>query len=539
MQVAFSSKRTQVPFIYITLTFIAGMLVGYYKPYTLFWVRLFVFGLVSANACLVVIYQKRLPLPLWLNLLSTASIFLVGYVCFLQQMPEQDPYHLVHCATRITAYEAIVVDTPKTRKKTLYTTVAIKKACIQGDWLPIRGKIKLEWYRDSLPMLAYGDRLLIKGKPQEVAPRVSKHAFDYKGYLAISGIHHQQFVQGKEVCVYGVQPSYTLMKSALLTRNFLAKRLKKYITHPDAQGLALALVLGIRQELRPELKTTYIGVGAIHVLAVSGLHVGLLYALILFLLGLLAGLLGRKSNLIGRLLALLLLWCYAFITGLAPSIMRTVSMFSLFTMAQLLQRTYNPANILASSALILLVYDAMLLFSVGFQLSYAAVLGIIYLHPPLYNLFDLSKNLWLSKFWNATAISLAAQLATLPLSLYYFHWFPTYFLLANWGVIPAVSIILCLGFLLIPASYFPIISIPLVWIITKLTILTNLYALCLYKLPYSQLGPIFISKPIVFCLYAILISLWKWLNSRKFGYLLLASCSALVLVVVDIYNWIG
>jgi len=173
--------------------------------------------------------------------------------------------------------------------------------------------------------------------------------------------------------------------------------------------------------------------GAMHILCVSGLHVGIIYLVISFFLGFLNN--TRFNNILKAILLLLTVWAYAIITGLSPSVQRASLMLSVFIIGNLLNRARDTYNTLAISALILLIIDPYLLFNVGFQLSYAAVIGIVTFHQPIYKLLYF-KNTIIDKIWSITVLSFAAQMATFPIATYYFHFFPPWFWLTNLFTFP-------------------------------------------------------------------------------------------------------
>ena len=179
-----------------------------------------------------------------------------------------------------------------------------------------------------------------------------------------------------------------------------------------------------------------------HVLAVSGLHIGILYLLVGFLLKPLER--TRKLKVLRGVVILLIIWGFALLTGLSPSIKRAATMFSFIVVADAFNRNTNIYNTIAASALFLLVIDPALLMSVGFQLSYLAVLSIVLLYRPIFNILPAS-NVVLNKIWEILSVSLAAQLAVFPLSIYYFHQFPVYFLLANLVIMPLAGLNLITG----------------------------------------------------------------------------------------------
>jgi competence protein ComEC len=209
--------------------------------------------------------------------------------------------------------------------------------------------------------------------------------------------------------------------------------------------------------------------GAMHVLAVSGLHVGLILYLLLFIAERFSKYVSKKNALIA---ILLFLWIYALVTGMSPSVIRAVFMFSMLSLSQLSSRDYSPINILFFTAFVLLVYNPLYIFDIGFQLSYLAMLGIFLFYPKIEAVFSVDN--WLmKKIWQGTTIGLAAQILTTPLSLYYFHQFPNYFMLSNLGLMATSGIILGLGISILAVAKIPFLVKPftvLLWLVLFCTL---------------------------------------------------------------------
>jgi competence protein ComEC len=223
--------------------------------------------------------------------------------------------------------------------------------------------------------------------------------------------------------------------------------LKKAGFEKDELGVIEALLLGERNDISTETYNNYKNAGAVHILAVSGLHIGVLLLLLQYLLQPLEFL--PKGKTIKLMVIVGLLWCFAFLAGLSASVVRAVTMFSFVAYALYLNRPSNTFNIIALSMFfILLVINPMFLFQVGFQMSYSAVLAIVWIYPKLQR-FWFPENVLLRKFWQLLSVSFAAQLGVLPVSLFYFHQFPGLFFLSNLLVVPFLGLILGLGIVVI------------------------------------------------------------------------------------------
>lgn len=300
-----------------------------------------------------------------------------------------------------------------------------------------------------------GYNIVFNASPERIKNRGNPFEFDYKKYLERKRIYRQLYLPADEWQTVNTRASFSL---TILAEQFREKLLDIYREQHLGKAqfdILSALTLGYKRGLDPEIKTVFAAAGAMHVLAVSGLHVGIIYGVLLFLLGFLKR---RKSGrLFFVLITLFSLWAYAFITGLSPSVERAATMFSLLVIGENLKRRINVYNSLAASALLLLLINPNNLFEAGFQLSYSAVFGIVFLQPRLAKTVNV-KNKVGRFFWILLTVSIAAQIATFPITLYYFNQFPTYFWLSNLLVIPAVSILIPLGLSLLVFARVPFIA---------------------------------------------------------------------------------
>ncbi|WP_273568145.1 ComEC/Rec2 family competence protein [Maribacter halichondriae] len=309
------------------------------------------------------------------------------------------------------------------------------------------GKMLLNLPVDSVGgHLMVDDELLIYAQAQEINAPLNPHQFDYKEYLESLGITHQLRVQ-KEHFAVQENASKTVFGIAASLRNRIINQLKKTNFGEEELGIIQALLLGQRHDISETTYNNYKNAGAVHILAVSGLHIGILLLLLQFLLRPLESL--PKGKTIKLIVIVVLLWGFAILAGLFASIIRAVTMFSFVAYALYLNRPSNTFNILALSMFfILLLFDPKLLFQVGFQMSYAAVFAIVWIYPLLQKLW-FPKNKIVRYFWQLLSVSIAAQLGVLPISLFYFHQFPGLFFISNLLIIPVLGLILGMGVLVI------------------------------------------------------------------------------------------
>ena len=295
-------------------------------------------------------------------------------------------------------------------------------------------KILLYISKDMDPhSLKYGDRLLFCATLQKVQNKGNPGEFDYALFLKKEGINRTGFVNSKDVKRLPGFKGKWITSRALALRTHLLETYKKHNLYGQELAIVSALTLGYKEDLSTPTRKAFSDSGAMHVLAVSGLHVGILQLVLNYLLVFFDR--NKKLKIVKSLLIILLLWAYALLTGLSPSVVRAALMFSFIQVGISLRRDISIFNIVAISALLVLLIDPLLLFNIGFQFSYLALLGILYIHPKLYPLIK-SKHWLIDKAWALVVASFAAQLSLGPLSSYYFGQFPNYFLLTNLVVIP-------------------------------------------------------------------------------------------------------
>ncbi|MCK0191022.1 ComEC family competence protein [Arenibacter sp. F20364] len=318
------------------------------------------------------------------------------------------------------------------------------------DSLQVSGKVLLNITADSsVRSLMADDEIVIFTNLQTIHPPLNPHQFNYKKYLSNIGIEHQVKLARDE---YYVKPhaTTTLFGMAYKIRDRIIKKLKKENFGAEELGVIQALLLGQRNEITPEIDADYKEAGAYHILALSGLHIGILLGLLHFILRPLEFL--PKGRTIKLVVIVLLLWAFALLAGLSASNLRATTMFTFVAYALYLNRPTSHFNILALSLFfILLLLDPLLIFQVGFQLSYAAVFAIVWIYPLLQRLW--TPQYWFTKKgWELVSVSIAAQLGVLPISLYYFHQFPGLFLVSSLLILPFLTFILGFGILVIVLS---------------------------------------------------------------------------------------
>lgn len=387
------------------------------------------------------------------------------------------------------------------------------------------GKLLVALKVDSLSpvQLNYGDELLITAKYLPVEPPYNPAEFDFKQWLASKNVYHQTFIRQDQLVKLDSNKGNPIVKYALDVRQRQVAIYRKLIKDDEAFAVASTLILGYRADLSKETLAAYSKTGTIHALSVSGMHVGIIYILLNWLLAFMDR---KKAGRIFKVALIgLLIWYYSLLTGFSPSVLRSAIMLSVFILSKQFKRGSNSYNVLAFTAFVLLIFDPFLVWDVGFQLSFLAVLGLIYLQPKIYKWWYI-KNKWLDQLWSTIAMSLAAQLATLPLSVYYFHQFPIYFIISNLFILLPISALMYggLGILILKvyflAPYFE-------WLIT----FTNNGLKWIASLPYAGITEIWLTRWELWLLTLFITALTIGLSYYKKSYLFAGLLALLALQI--------
>lgn len=523
-------KWNSIPMVRIAAFFIAGILLAIYLPD-----RWPLEGIVFTGLGLSVIYFiSFFLLPAeggtWLGIIGLTAVMCGGYMRLhlFDQSNEQD--HLLKVRAPVQAYLALVRSVPEAKAKSW--KVELELTAVKTDvWHPVKSKVLLYVARTTPDLdWQYGDEIVVSGSPSELKPPANPGEFDFKRFLRFKNIFHQQFVRSNEVKRIGRGEAKGFIYYSQRARAWSMERINQFVRGEQERAIASALVLGVTDGIDNDLQNAYAASGAMHVLAVSGLHVGIIYAILLFLLQPLQKHPGSRWFIAG--LSLLLLWSFAFVTGLSPSVLRAVTMFSFMAVARPLGWRTNIYNTLAGSAWVLLLYNPYLVMSVGFQLSYLAVLGIVYLQRPLYRLWEIDHRVgdWI---WQITCVSITAQVATFSLGLLYFHQFPVYFLISNLFVIPLSTLVLVIGIVLLAVSFLSplaqVIGVMLEWLIKIL----NWIVFQTEDLPFSLINHIYLDTFPCWLLMILLLSFILLFETRRIHWLYAAFLLSILFAVTQ------
>lgn len=519
----------------VALFFTAGILLAIYQPELLeeqvLWVAL---AVLLALYGLVVMFVPAKSAKVVSGVFGLGFIFVSGFQVVLLRTDSRLPNHFLNLDRPVEYYEAVVTKYPEQKEKSWKIEADIRKVRTDGRWQEQTGKVLLYFHRHSFEKpFAYGDVLLISGAPQELSPPANPGEFDYKRFLTFRKIYHQHFVKKERVHWLGSEPPNPFTQLSIEARVWADSVIQAVVPGEREGAIASALVLGVVDGLDNELLQAYAATGAMHVLAVSGLHVGIIYWIILLLLKPLNK--ASSGKWIVAVVSVFILWSYAFVTGLSPSVLRAVTMFTFVALAHPWKQTPNIYNTLAASAFLLLLYEPYLVMSVGFQLSFIAVVGIVYIQPLIYRWWEPSGWLW-DQVWKITCVSVAAQIATFSLGLLYFHQFPNYFLFSNLFVIPGSFVVLVAGLALLALYFFSPVAALIGMLLEGTIKLMNSLVFAVEALPYSLLENIYISTFQCWTLMGLVFGLLLLFTHRRFIFLPVATLFALLFAADEWYQ---
>lgn len=526
-------------FVRFTFFLILGIAYYLYQPPSNIELWYWLFCVSCGVYCLLFIISRRWYRAIF-SLLSGVTagsiLFCFGVVRTSQTIETNHPQHLLHQTDTITYYKAIVEAAMQQKTKSYRTKLRVYQIkTSQGLWKSTKGNLLFYIRKDSLtptPQLKYGDALLVQGTPLKVAPPKNPEQFNYQRYLTYQNIYHQHFATSMHYQKTDSAQGQPIIALSNRLRHYLDARLKTLVKGSQEYGIATALLLGVKEHIENDIKNAYSGAGLMHLLAVSGLHVGFIYLIFYWLLKPLKLL--PKGTWWYTLGIIACLWLYALVTGLSASVLRAVTMFSIMAIATASNRRTNIYNTLAVSAFALLIYNPLLLVSVGFQLSYIAVAGIVYIQPKVYRWLSFSH--WLSDYlWQLTSVSIAAQLATFPLAVYYFHQFPNYFLLSNLLALPLAPALLILGIFTLLLSFVPVLGEALGYLLRTLIETLNMVIVELSQLPWAVSKGIYLHQAELWLIYLSLLSFLLVFQYKRLVYLKLSLLGVLVALGLQCY----
>ena len=528
----------KIPTLRLLLSIITGVLVEYCfnVPFLYFVIAALLSLLLFAFLNFLSFGQRFLLKPFVGINIIIFFIAIGGIVCFEKNEIHDKEwignYYKGGYPVLLTLKEPLV-----SRAKSYKALAKVEAVLINNQWQPAKGNVLLYFIKDGAePTLKYGSQLIVTNPLTEIENANNPGGFNYREYCLFQRIYYQSFLRTGSYKVLNSTSTTYLGNLIINTRITILSILRRNIIDSEELGVAEALLIGYRDDLDKDLVQAYNNTGVIHIIIISGLRMGMIYGLLIFLFRPFKN--KRWVLFVKPIIILVVLWSFCLIAGAAPSATRSTVMFSFILLGESINRRTNIYNNLALSALIILLINPFSLWDAGFQLSYAAVLSILIFYKHIHNWFYFQNKL-LSFIWSLSAVTLAAQILTLPLILFQFHQLPTLFLFTNVLAVPFSCVILYAELLLIIIAPIPFLATIMGRFVSWMLGIMNTYINNVNDLPFSVWSNIHVTFPQVLLLYGFIIGIagWllfknkRWLLAGMFSFLIFAGCSAIDFII--------
>lgn len=509
-----ANHKGEIPVVVLLLPFLLGISLGFtvFPGVGVVWLSP-IFGLLLILFIALNLSYNKLKLykQRWLGgTLVIAILFLAGWIIVINHNELNSKTHF--SKTQSTQLLVKINNEPVFKNGFVRFTAKAEAGVNNQNASAVSGTLLISIKDSTARKLNYGDELLIPANYKPVEPPFNPAEFNYKRYLANQNIHYQAFLFPKQFTVNDSGKGNPLIAWSLKLRQHLVQKLKLNMRDTGAMAVASTLILGYKADLSDDIYQSYSKTGTVHVLSVSGAHVAIIYFMLTLMLGFLDKY--RYGRLLKAIIVITVIWYYALLTGFSPAVCRAAVMISMVVIGKTYNRYINTLNILAISAFLLLLYNPYFIADVGFQLSYIAISGIVIFRPMVYNWLTF-KNKWADKFWALCSVSIAAQIITFPLSVFYFHQFPVYFLVSNLFVVVPVTIIMYSGILYLLLPQIPVISKSVAFLLEKTILLMNKGLAVIENTPFANISKLWIGTFEYLMLYLLIISLFYFTYNKK------------------------
>lgn len=511
----------------LLLPLMAGVIWAYYASinFQLVW---FLFLLIPIIVLGLIAFKKKEP-PLF-GMVATGFFFCLGfYLIQINNSSNHAAYFINYTKDSEDIFQIQLMEEPVVKENSIKCFVQV----LSVNQMATIGEALVYFQKSPETLkLAYGDVLCVQGKFTEIQSTGNPKEFNYADYLKKKDIHHQAYVRDSAL-VFVKNEGNSFVKWLNNSRNFLINIFDKSGLQDENLSVAKALILGEKSGLDRETMKAYSDSGTMHVLAVSGLHVGIVMLLLSFFLKPIKNI--PKGRLIYVTVIVVLIWLFALLTGLSPSVLRATFMFTFVILGKEMERDTSVYQSIMVSAFLLILMDPLVLFDVGFQLSYLAVIGIVFLQPKIYKLF-FTKYYLVDKIWQVTSVSIAAQIATFSIGLFYFHQFPNLFLLSNLIAIPVSFVILMVGLIYLAVNWIPMVNDLCFYLLDFSLTILNKSVQVVERIPYSIYSGVSIHWFEAIWHYLIIIAFTGAFVYRKTKFLFISLGLILALLCFNIYE---
>lgn len=520
-----------IPFFRILLPFVVGISIFSFTE-TFISEHITALHLTSAITLGVYLYSHFAKKLATINFYSTQLLLVLSafLLCYYNNI-KNDQHWFGHTLQEQHTYIAKVMSKPVEKNRTIKLEVSVLGYVDRSNLKHTLGKAFVYIYKYDAPVYKEGDILLLPNKWQTIENSGNPFEFDYKTYTARQNIYYQQFLPSSEIVIYKYSQTHKLPLVRQI-HYWCLYQLEYYVQDIATLGILKAMLLGDKNELDNDIQQAYANTGIIHIIAISGAHIAIFFVAVGFLLSFIRH---RKYYWVRYIAALPFIWLYVLVAGAPPSAIRAAVMFTILGIGFALKKENHGINQLLVAAFILLCFNPMWLFTVGFQLSFLAVLSIFIFYKPLNHIIQ-SKYKLIRLLWSSISVSIAAEILVAPLVIYYFHLFPVQFVVANLIAFLFMGFILLSGMSIILFSSIPVIAVIISHISILLTRWLNSIIYKLQHLNTERFTTLQVSELQLVLIYLFITSLGVFLLKKKKAALFIAIASCVVLCGYSIYN---
>ncbi len=526
MPFASSISYKRFPFVRLLIPLMAGIIIQWYCRLPLTHIFITGVSVIIFTACFFL-----LPVSVRFSLRWLRGLFIIilmaavgAVITYERDIRHQENwirnYYSDTASLRITIQEPLVE-----KAKSYKALASIDAVQIKNNWQKTKGNILFYFKKDSArPLLDYGSQIVIHKPLQPISNAGNPGSFDYIRYCIFHDISYQAFLKNDEYVVLPEKNINSLQLTVFNIRNAAIRTLQKNVLGQKELGVAEALFIGYRDDLDKNLVQSYSNTGVVHIIAISGLHLGMIYGLMIIIFSLFKR--NRMVRWLKPAIILLVLWTFTLVAGAAPSVLRSAVMFTFIVLGGTINRKHNIYNTLAASAFCMLIFNPFALWDVGFQLSYAAVLSILIFMRSIYNWLYFQNKI-LNYLWGLTAVTLSAQIFTVPLILFHFHQFSNLFFISNFIVVPLSGLILYSELLLMCFSWWAGFAHVIGIVSSFMLRIMNGFIENIDSLPFSVTDNVQVNIFQTILLYGCIIAAGVWLlKKNKSSCLVSVSCLA-------------
>jgi competence protein ComEC len=494
----------EIPFLRIGLPLCAGIISGlYYKPDI---ILLGVASVIISASLLLSLFFNKSQSNLIYGLSLTLAFWLCGLILYTFEKSS-----LSTLKNEETIFISTLCDYPEEKENTFMIKINLISIIEKERLETVKGSLVLYHKKDSsVSTFIPGDILIIRCSPVELSNRGNPYEFDYRFFMENQGIRYYAFTNGSSIIKHITPPHRNLIPRALIMREKIISMFRERGITGQRLALVAAITLGQKSMLEPDQKLNFMKAGVMHIMAVSGLHAVILSLFVFSLLFFMK----RRFNIARIIITILILWIFAFVTGLTPSVLRATLMYSFLQAGKLMKRPVNGINSVLASAFVLIIIRPSVIFDAGFLLSYSAVIYIISFYYGFYQMVQI-KNWLVDKIWQSAVVTIVAQAGTLPLTIMLFNRFPVYFILANITIVPVSNLLIITGCLVPMFFHIRFLSHFLAVLLNQMTGLTEYMTSFVASLPNSSIENIGMTTTECLLLTCTIFLFSYWLLNKK------------------------